>query len=599
MLEEDGEGLRGEGLPLGLAVHVVEKGFDLLAPQAGEGEFDGDAAPEGKEAGGQEPVFEFRESGEDDGEEGRPVKVGFGEEADLVEGVLADQLGFVDPEQEAGRQGAEMLHEEPGHFGAGALEREMQGIGQDAGEGGGRRAAVTEVQQGMAASVETGGEVPEEGGFAGAGFAQEQGVGVMAEGAGQEIVGAPEILVEERGGMGGGWFFHEGDSLCVGARFDAGAEAFEDQAQGATGAQFTQGGLQGGVEGAREERAGPEEIDDGAGLAFVGGYGPAEGLGEGGVDFRESEAGVGLGEGAAAVSFQKRCQGTGRQGVRWGGQGWRWRRFRPAGKDRLQRDEGALVIPEPRRVGMLRVQQGRDLFAVLERGGQAEGGAPEFDGGGAGTDGTGAFFEKGFEEALECNRARGAAAAEGLLGRGADLSVRMGLIQEVDDGVEEILKVGEVADGLVFQFLDEPAPQDAMIGLDLPVGLWIAGLGADAADAQDGQAESEDVGIVAGVAVGIEAVGQAPLGGGMSEGGDGGGEAFAFDDPGSQRGARGIVEDREDGHFQGRAVDEGDGEGGLGVGLPDLVGAFGLKADADPGFSAGAPAQGSITRFGL
>ena len=67
---------------------------------------------------GQESVLEIGEGGEDDREERRSFEVGLGQEPDFVEGILADELGLVDPEEESGGEVFQGLNEEARRLGA-------------------------------------------------------------------------------------------------------------------------------------------------------------------------------------------------------------------------------------------------------------------------------------------------------------------------------------------------------------------------------------------------------------------------------------------------------------------------------------------------
>jgi len=146
------------------------------------------------------------------------------------------------------------------------------------------------------------------------------------------------------------------------------------------------------------------------------------------------------------------------------------------------------------------------------------------------------------------------------------------------DRIEKLLKVDLIKDELMGKLFDEPSINVAVKGLDLAVGRRIARARIDSADAQDGQALTEHVGVVGRSTIHIEAQWQAVTACGLPEDRDSGSDRLRRNDKAPQRVAGRVVDQGNETKSSSGPIHESHTETCLGVSMPDLMRVLCLEA---------------------
>ena len=194
-------------LAAGDAEMVLDVAGGLLQVEGFEVEADGDALVEGLVGSEAELVGQVGLAEEDEGDQGSGIHLVVEQEAQLVEELRGQEVGFVDDEQDvaalAGQvvEGGAELREEA-HKAEGRLD--LEGEEDLAVEGGDAQVGIGEIDDGVEVAVEGLGEGADGGGFAGADVAGDESGETLLEGKGEAALDLAVAAGRDRGSGGDG-----------------------------------------------------------------------------------------------------------------------------------------------------------------------------------------------------------------------------------------------------------------------------------------------------------------------------------------------------------------------------------------------------------
>ena len=122
--------------------------------------------------------------------------MGFGEGVEFEEGLVGEEMGVVEDEEGVVGVLEEGVEDLVGVVGLSAARGELEVSGESASEAGGAEVGVGGDVEESGVAVEAGLEVAHEGGFAGAGFSEEEVVGGLSSESGEQL-GAGVFKVAE------------------------------------------------------------------------------------------------------------------------------------------------------------------------------------------------------------------------------------------------------------------------------------------------------------------------------------------------------------------------------------------------------------------